>query len=96
MTPINYRKTSPASKKAWFTFKDNHRGEELQVFSFMAGWNASKDQPTKVAPRILDALQKAEALLDGPIADLLTGDQMSEAGAYDVLNSIRSAIAEAK
>jgi hypothetical protein len=41
MTPgINYRNSSPACKKAWFTFKDNHRGEELSAFSFTAGWNA--------------------------------------------------------
>lgn len=39
---------------------------------------------------VREALTKAEALLDGPIADRLTGDQMSEIGVYGVLENIRA------
>ncbi len=42
---------------------------------------------------ILETFKETEALLDGPIADLMTGDAMSETGAYIVLENVRIAIA---
>ena len=62
MTPgVNYRNSSPACKKAWFTFKDNHRGEELSAFSFTAGWNAragASVTPDNGAKELAAALEK--------------------------------------
>lgn len=42
----------------------------------------------------INALREAEKLIDGPIADLLTGDSMNDTGAYDVLALIRQALSE--
>jgi hypothetical protein len=97
MTPIDYRKSTPALRKAWFTFKDAHRGEELSTVSFWAGWNAHAAvsiEKLDVVRTLVAALEKAAIVLENPVADLLTGDQMSETGAYDVLDSIRHAVAQ--
>lgn len=48
------------------------------------------------APEMLEALKEAEATIFGPIADSISGDQMAETGAYDVLDTIRKAIAKAE
>jgi hypothetical protein len=48
------------------------------------------------APDLLGVLKEAEEIIFGPIADLITGDQMAETGAYDVLDTIRKAIAKAE
>jgi hypothetical protein len=45
------------------------------------------------APEMYETLKEAEALLNGPIADLLTGDSMNDTGVYDVLTNIRAALA---
>jgi hypothetical protein len=41
---------------------------------------------------MLENLRGVETLLDGPIGDALTGDQMSDLGIYDCLNIIRALI----
>lgn len=48
------------------------------------------------APELLEALEKLERVLDGPIGDILTGDAMAETGAYAALTTARAAIARAK
>lgn len=50
----------------------------------------------KASPAMLAALEKVETLIDGPLADLLTGDQLASADAYEVLEEVRAAIAAAK
>jgi hypothetical protein len=45
------------------------------------------------APAMRKTLKEVEALLDGPIADLLTGDSMNDTGAYDVLANVKAALA---
>ena len=46
------------------------------------------------AVEMLSILKQTARILDGPIADLLTGDQMADSGAYDLLTTIRAAIAK--
>ena len=48
----------------------------------------------KVEEFTLTTLQEVEKLLDGPIADLLTGDSMNDTGSYDVLELVRAAITQ--
>jgi hypothetical protein len=62
--------------------------------------NGSPDQQANArliaaAPDLLEALCVCERLIDGPIADLLTGDSMNDTGAYDTLSIARTAIAKA-
>ena len=44
---------------------------------------------------LVAALEDAATLLDGPIGDRLTGDEMAELGVYDALETIRAALAKA-
>ena len=37
----------------------------------------------------LKFIRDIEAVLDGPVGDILTGDQMSETGVYDILQKLR-------
>lgn len=48
------------------------------------------------APELLEALEDLDRILDGPLADSITGDVMAEAGAYTALTNARAAIAKAK
>lgn len=48
------------------------------------------------APELLEALEELERILDGPIADSITGDVLAESGAYTALTNARAAIAKAK
>lgn len=41
---------------------------------------------------MIELLKKCESMIDDPIGDLLTGDQMSEIVAYELLNEIRAVI----
>lgn len=41
---------------------------------------------------MIELLEKCESMIDGPIGDLLTGDQMAEIGVYELLREIRTFI----
>lgn len=47
------------------------------------------------ASELLTALETMESVLDGPIGDILTGEDMAKTGAYDALERTRAAIAKA-
>ena len=76
--------------------------QRLFTISYNVGYKPTKQERVDIsnlvgaAPQLLEALEEAEKLLSGPIAGLLTGDSMSDSGAYDVLYIIRSAIQRAK
>jgi hypothetical protein len=49
----------------------------------------------EAAEGLLDIIKRAEYTIDGPVGDLLTGDQMAETGAYDWLALAQEALAAA-
>lgn len=70
---------------------------EQNDLAIVKGENAEADAILMAAaPDLLGVLKEAEEIIFGPIADLITGDQMAETGAYDVLDTIRKAIAKAE
>jgi hypothetical protein len=48
------------------------------------------------APELLAACTDAERVINGPIAELLTGDSMSDTGAYEALRLLQEAIRKAR